>query len=1229
MADSYDYLLLGLGLVGAAAGGVLMPLFSVVFGDFVNAFGDPSQLDFMEVGFILVILVIWTGLVHTAGAMYLEVAMFVLSGNRQTNRLRSQYLQAVLRQDVAFFDTTATTGGLLQGLNEDSLAFQAAISDKASNFAHHACTFVAGFAIAFSVMWDMALVMLGLLPCLAAVGAMIAHFSTLKAQADTKAYAEAGGLAQQAIASVRTVAAFNGQESAMMAYGRALQAAMKTYMMTSFVVGGAIGAIQFVMFSSYAVAYFYGAHRVATGAADGGQVVTVQFATLLASFALGQAAPSLQFFARGRVSGARLFRVIQRQPRLRDQQAVQGMGQLAAVEGEVALEAVSFAYPARPDVLVYRSFSLVVPAGKTVALVGSSGSGKSTAVQLIERFYDPLSGRVTLDGVDLRCLSLTGLRAQVGLVAQEPTLFATTIYENIALAKPGSSQEEVQAAAAAANAHRFVSALPEGYQTQVGERGIQLSGGQKQRIAIARAVLKNPKVLLLDEATSALDTQSERVVQAALDRMMVGRTTLAIAHRLSTIRHADAIAVVAAGQVVELGSHHSLLDNPTGAYSNLVQLQMQRAGTEPPPSAPPAPDPNLDTSLPGSCPAAAASGEVVPAASLAEPVPAALAGPPLAPKPALTEAEQTKLDEEAGKKVPFGRLLRLNRPEWPVPGLGAVSSAIAGCQQPAFALLLTEVITVLFLPDTDLMIRKASFYAWMFFALGVGVLVVVLLQQASFSYAAQHLSLRVRTLLLRSLLYQEVAFFDDDYNSSGRLTATLATDAAYIKGANLTTLVFGYLLALIYDWRMALLITGAFPLILVSTVIQMRWSTGAATTSDKLYAAANQLISEAFSAIRVVHAYNLQPFITSEYDKVLAQAHWVNTRQAHLGGLAMGFSFFCVFALYGLIIWFGGWEVQQGLTTFGDMFTAFMAILLAAMGLAQAGVAFPDLGKAKAAVGRVFPLLDRQPAIDAASPQGLAPPPMAVQGHVQFDHVTFVYPSRPSVIVYKDLCLDIPAGKVCGLVGESGSGKSTVVSLLERFYDPTSGRILLDGQELPLYNIKWLRQQLGLVSQEPTLFAGSIADNIRYGCPEAGIEEVEAAAAAANAAEFIAALPERLNTLVGERGIQLSGGQKQRIAIARAVLKNPKVLLLDEATSALDARSESVVQAALDRVMAGRTCIVIAHRLSTIRHAHTINVVYRGAILEKGTHLQLLQVAGGAYARLVAAQEKGHEAGRP
>lgn len=1294
-ADKFDYLLMALGTLGGLGSGMMFPLFSILFGDFSNLFGGympgctlppgasvpPGYIDDAEFssqinGMALQFL--WLAL-GAGAAAYLQQTCWAWTGNRQTNRLRERYLRAVLRQDVAFFDVEATSGGLLQGLNEDSMAIQQGISDKVGAFLQHFVTFLVGYIISFTKGWDMTLVMVACLPFLAGTALLLSKLTTMLTNKAQDSYTAAGAVAQQAVSQMRTVAAYNGEQRALSEYEQHLDLPVKVGRVQGLLGGLTVGMMQFVMFNSYALALWYGAQRVADGSYTGGQVLAVLIASLLGSFSLGLAAPILQKFANAASASGRMFSVIDRVPAI-DPEAVGEAPE--SVRGDIELRSVKFAYPARPDVNVFDGFDLTVPAGKTVALVGSSGSGKSTVVGLIERFYDPAEGQVLLDGRDLKSLKLTWLRDQVGLVSQEPTLFATTIYENIAMGKPGCSRAEVEAAAEAANALRFIRLLPKGFETKVGERGVALSGGQKQRIAIARAVLKNPKVLLLDEATSALDSESERVVQAALDRMVVGRTTVVVAHRLSTIKNADVIAVVQQGVIVEQGTHEELLRDPLGAYSTLVKLQVQAMADEGDGAS------GAGADMPSRGATSARGGDPPPrVAAVAtagrhsiegcastegkrrmsaeeliaaeEQEIASHSSPDLADASAITivsanaatspqagggsgclrlrkgtkpsKAPKDGEDSEAPPvKVPMSRLAKLNQPEWPYGVLGCIASAGVGAVQPAFALVIATMVSILYLPSAQAIQDGASQYAWYFFAIASGALVCYVAQMWAFAFMGQNLARRLRHMLFQSILRQEIGWFDLDQNSSGRLATVLSSDATYVRGAvadglgvllqNLACVAVGYGLAFAYDWRVALVVTGILPFVVLGAYFDMQFVMGNTDTSEELYGTANQTASEAFSSIRVIHAYNMNDSMIGIYSKLLGQANQMARQKSLVGGAAHSYSQFIQFATYSLIIWFGSLELSSCRASYEQFLVSFLAVLMAAMGLSQSQMSFPDLGKAQSAVQRVFPIIDRKPVIDSSDPSGAAPDHTAVRGELQLCDVTFKYPSRPEVTVFDRFNLTIPAGKKVALVGESGSGKSTVVGLIERFYDPLEGRVLLDGQDLRSFNVGWLRKQIGLVSQEPLLFATSILDNIKYGAPDATLQQVMDAARAANAHEFISGLPGGYDTQVGERGVQLSGGQKQRVAIARAVLKDPKILLLDEATSALDAKAEKEVQAALDSISQGRTTVVVAHRLSTIKDADVIAVVFRGVILEQGTHDQLMALPDGGYSRLVAAQ---------
>uniref|UniRef100_A0A0E0JMU0 MDR-like ABC transporter n=1 Tax=Oryza punctata TaxID=4537 RepID=A0A0E0JMU0_ORYPU len=759
----------------------------------------------------------------------------------------------------------------------------------------------------------------------------------------------------------------------------------------------------------------------------------------------------------------------------------------------------------------------------------------------------------------------------------------------------------------------------QGYDTLVGQRGTQLSGGQKQRIAIARAILKDPKIILLDEATSALDVESERIVQEALNRMMVERTTLVIAHRLSTVRNVDCITVVRQGKVVEQGPHDALVKDPNGAYSQLIRLQETRHDERHklPDSR------SKSTSLSFRRSRTKDSLNKSNRYSFKSPL-----GLPVDIHEDRMTSEQRKVehsDSQGIKKTPFGRLFNLNKPEVPVLLLGSIAASVHGVIFPLFGIIMPGVLKSFYEPPDQL--RKDSrFWALMSVVLGVACLISIAAEYFLFGIAGGKLIQRVRTLSFERIMHQEVAWFDKPSNSSGALGTRLSVDALNVRrlvGDNLAlivqavaTLITGFAIAFAADWRLALIITCVIPLVGAQGYAQVKFLKGFSEESKEMYEDANQVAADAVGSIRTVASFCSEKRVVTIYNKKCEALRKQGIRSGIVGGIGLGFSNLMLYLTYGLCFYVGAKFVSQGKTTFSDVFKVFFALVLAAVSVSQSSALSTDATKARDSAISIFSIIDRKSRIDSSSDEGAIME--NITGSIDFNNVSFKYPSRPDVQIFSDFTLHIPSQKTIALVGESGSGKSTIIALLERFYDPDSGKISLDGVEIRSLKVSWLRDQMGLVGQEPVLFNDTIRANITYGKhSEVTEEEITAVAKAANAHEFVSSLPQGYDTVVGEKGVQLSGGQKQRVAIARAILKDPKILLLDEATSALDAESESVVQDALDRVMVSRTTIVVAHRLSTIKGADMIAVLKEGIIAEKGKHEALMRIKDGAYASLV------------
>lgn len=1231
-ADKLDVGLMIVGTVCAMANGMTQPLMTLIFGQLINTFGDsdPSHVvhEVSRVSLKFVYLAIGSGI-----ASLLQVSSWMVTGERQATRIRGLYLKTILRQDIAFFDTETTTGEVIGRMSGDTILIQDAMGEKVGKFIQLMSTFLGGFIIAFARGWLLSLVLLPSIPLLVISGGTMAIIMSRMSSRGQLAYAEAGNVVEQTVGAIRTVASFTGEKKAIKNYDNKLHIAYASTVQQGLASGIGLGTVLLIIFGTYGLAMWYGSKLVIERGYDGGRVINCIMAIMSGGMSLGQTSPCLNAFAAGQAAAYKMFETIKRKPQI-DAYDTSGTV-LEDIRGEIELKDVYFNYPARPDVQIFSGFSLHVPSGKTAALVGQSGSGKSTVISLLERFYDPHSGEVLIDGVDLKQLQLKWIREKIGLVSQEPILFATTIKENISYGKEDASDEEIRTAIVLANAAKFIDKLPKGLDTMVGEHGTQLSGGQKQRIAIARAILKNPRILLLDEATSALDAESERIVQDALVNVMVNRTTVVVAHRLTTIRNADIIAVVYQGKIVEQGTHGELIKDPDGAYTQLVHLQegnsqAEDAHIEDTDKLDKSPD-NMDNSIARSgsqrlslwrsMSRGSSSGRSSVSLSFSVPFPIGIPATEMAGQ----DIERRDGEDEKRRKVSLRRLAYLNKPEVPVLLLGSIAAGIHGVIFPIFGLLLSTAIKIFFEPPNELK-KDSRFWALMFVGLGVLTLMVVPVQNYFFGVAGGKLIQRIRSLSFEKVVHQEISWFDDPANSSGAVGARLSTDASSVRSLvgdalalvvqNLTTVIAGLVISFTANWILALIILAVLPLVFLQGYFQMKFVKGFSADAKVMYEEASQVANDAVGSIRTVASFCAEKKVMDMYQQKCDAPMKQGVRLGLVSGAGFGFSFFALYCTNAFCFYIGAILVQHGKATFGEVFKVFFALTISAIGISQTSAMAPDTNKAKDSTATIFQLLDSKPTIDSSSNEGTT---LAnVKGDIEFQHVSFKYSTRPDVQIFRDLSLSIPSGKTVALVGESGSGKSTVISLIERFYNPESGRILLDGMEIQKLKLSWLRQQMGLVGQEPVLFNETIRANIAYGKEGATEDEIIAATKAANAHNFIHSLPQGYETSVGERGVQLSGGQKQRIAIARAILKDPKILLLDEATSALDAESERVVQEALDRVMVERTTVVVAHRLTTIKGADIIAVVKNGVIAEKGSHEELMSITDGPYASLVA-----------
>ncbi|MET9377090.1 ABC transporter ATP-binding protein [Streptomyces sp. NPDC003035] len=900
----------------------------------------------------------------------------------------------------------------------------------------------------------------------------------------------------------------------------------------------------------------------------------------------------------------------------------------ADAEATVEFDDVGFAYEGasgtpRP---VLDGFSLEIRSGETVAVVGASGSGKSTVSLLLPRFYDVTHGAVLVGGHDVRELTLDSLRAAIGLVPEDSFLFSDTVRANIAYGHPDATQEQIETAARAAQADRFIAELPDGYDTKVGEHGLTLSGGQRQRIALARAILTDPRLLLLDDATSAVDARVEHEIHEALASVMAGRTTLLIAHRRSTLNLADRIAVLDGGRLSDIGTHEELqersalyrqlLTDPdelggvspghivtgAGADDEVPEDRTLRAELDAEFDAERGITPTLwerdetgteESSAPGATPELLAAVEAL---------------PPATDTPDVDEAQAVTPEKSYGLR----RLLRgFGLPLLLSLGLVAVDAGMG------------LLLPVLIRHGIDEGVNQLAVGAvWAASALALLTVVVQWVAQTAEIRMTGRTGERV-LYALRLKIFAQLQRLGLDYYErelTGRIMTRMTTDvdalSTFLQTGLVTAFVsvvtfFGIMVALlVLDLQLALVVFATLPVLAVATYFFRRSSVKAYELARERISVVNADLQESVSGLRIVQAFRRErsgaaafAARSDEYREARVRGQWL---------ISIYFPFVTMLSSVAAaaVMIVGANRIEAGTLTTGALVAYLLYIDLFFAPVQQLSQVFDGYQQAAVSLKRMQELLQEPTSTAAADePQDVR----SLRGDIAFENVSFAYNSEEAALTGIDL--RIPAGQTVAFVGETGAGKSTLVKLVARFYDPTTGRVTADGTDLRDLDLTAYRHRLGVVPQEAYLFAGTVRDAIAYGRPEATDAEVEAAARAVGAHDMIATLEGGYLHEVAERGRNLSAGQRQLIALARAELVDPDVLLLDEATAALDLATEAQVNQATDRLAGRRTTLVVAHRLTTAARADRVILMAHGRVAEDGTHDELL-ARGGLYAEL-------------
>ncbi|KAM0171806.1 hypothetical protein ACHAPC_010951 [Botrytis cinerea] len=1199
------------GIAAAIGAGTARPLMPLIFGGLANKFNnfqDASALKKTVDSEVLYLLYLFIG------QWFLTCAYGILlsiSAMNRSRRLRASYLKSAIHQDTGLVSQGKVADNFATSINsiEDALAEKLGVVMQAGS------TVIVSLIIAFVHSWQLTLVLFSTIVLLFISNFGTAALDTRLEQKIQQIEESAANLAEEVFNGIRMVMACVAESKLVDDYTAILEAARVKRMQKSPILAVQFSMSYFALLSSYALAFWYGTILLNQGKiSSGGTIVIVILSINQGTNGMRKILPIYGILSKARAASINLNKVINSTPTINSINS--GDVTLENIKGEIVLHDVSYFYPSRPSVNVLDGLNIRFEAGKMTALVGTSGSGKSTIIDLIERWYEPTQGTVSIDGFAINELNVKSLRSKIGLVQQEVTLFNDSIFYNVACGLYGTSLENcsdkdkrdlVVKSCMDVGAHAFIESLPNGYDTKVGDKGNLLSGGQKQRISIARAIISSPSILIFDEATSGLDIESERIVEAAIKKVSMGMTSIIITHKLSLVQKADQIVLLKNGTVLESGTHQSLLAM-NGRYAQLDEAQrldetIQYTDQPLEKSEIQEANKNDTTKL-----------QIDELAQPTKTVDGISTPTTLDPRSSLFRSLWLSL-------LDHRVLLRL---------LVAVipTCVVAGGVYPAQAILFGHSVSRLGKFDSNIQ-KTENFWSLMWFVVAIGVIIAFFLMGTISSIMGTTTKFYYQTEYFKSMIRQEAFFFDKEQNSKGALVASLSLHTNHIQilftvlGSLLVALVnltSCSILALVVSWRLALVgLFGSVPVILLAGYLRVRSISAKSKTLSGPLLSSAQYASEVIGAVRTVAALTMEDEVCFQLDKRMRESLPVFYKNILITMPLFAFSESGAFLGMALIFWYGGNLLANGKLETVELWIVFLAILSGGEGAAEFFASSNSISQAGHSINNILGLRSRATSTGATL-DGCASQPKDYDDEkgrntpvsIEFQGVEFSYPNSSQYLILKEIDFVVEPGQNLAIVGPSGSGKSTIIALLEKFYTINNGSILINSSSLKEIDTEYHRSQTGLVSQNTTLFEGTLRDNILLGVHDLSSvdERLENAAKDANIHDFIISLPEGYNTQCGEKGFGFSGGQRQRIALARALVRQPRILLLDEATSALDSLSEKEVLDALNRISGQTTTITVAHRLATIRNADCILVLVKGKIVERGTHLELMELRG-------------------